>query len=88
MTSIYFYFPEGKGVSGVLHGKSVRIPCILCTSLMEGSEGLVHRTERTLHMTADVRLAVTKLKVGPGECSQAEVSEAVQQNLRTHSISS
>lgn len=54
---------------------------------MEDIEGIVRRMKRTIDMSAvGVRLAVEKLKEAPGGCRHVEMSEAMQQELRTQSI--
>lgn len=58
MTSYFCGFPEGKYVSGVMHWKSVNLPCIRRASSMEDIEGLFQITERILDMNAGLRLAV------------------------------
>lgn len=79
--------PEGKDVYGVMPGKIVKMTCVRCKSFMEYIKGMFHRTERTMNMTAFYRLAVEKLKDKTGGCRHVEVSEAMQMELKTQSIS-
>lgn len=60
LTSYCCNFSEGKDISGVMHRKVLKVPCMRCTSSLEDNEGLVNRTKRTIEMTAGVRLSVDK----------------------------
>lgn len=53
---------------------------------MEYLEELVQTKERTLGMTVSVRLSVKIFMETIGRCSNAEVSEALYQELRFQSI--
>lgn len=60
----------------------MKIPCIRCTSSMEGIERMAQRTEIKVDKTAYVRLPAENLNEEPGGCGLVEVSGAVQQKLR------
>lgn len=51
--------PEGKDVSGILHGTLVKKPCIRCTASMDDIQALSRRPLRTMADTITARRAVT-----------------------------